>query len=81
MRLPIFAALVSALLFGVSTPVAKVLVAQVPPVALAGLLYLGAGVGLIGLRWARRRGRGLRTPREAPVKGTDWGWMKQKRVN
>ena len=77
MRFPILAALVSALLFGVSTPVAKVLVVQVPPVALAGLLYLGAGVGLLGLRWAIMRvsDRDPGTPREAPVAGTDWGWL------
>jgi drug/metabolite transporter (DMT)-like permease len=40
MRPAILAALTSALLFGASTPLAKVLLAEVPPVALAGLLYL-----------------------------------------
>ena len=75
MRLPIFAALVSALLFGVSTPLAKVLVAQVPPVALAGLLYLGAGVGLLGLRWAMGHVRGPGTPRESAITGADWVWL------
>ena len=47
MRPAILAALVSALLFGASTPVAKVLLEQLPPLALAGNLYLGAGVGLL----------------------------------
>ena len=75
MHRPILAGLVSALLFGVSTPLAKVLVAQVPPVALAGLLYLGAGVGLLVLRFARGRVSGPSTPREAPVAGADWGWL------
>lgn len=46
MRSAILAAIASALLFGASTPLAKVLLAEVPPVALAGLLYLGAGTGL-----------------------------------
>lgn len=36
----------SALLFGISPPLAKLLVSDIPPVALAGLLYLGAFLGL-----------------------------------
>ena len=39
-------ALGSALLFGVSTPLAKLLLGTVDPILLAGLLYLGAGLGL-----------------------------------
>jgi drug/metabolite transporter (DMT)-like permease len=39
-------ALLSAALFGASTPLAKVFVGSIPPLALAGLLYLGSGVGL-----------------------------------
>ena len=54
---PVLAALASAVLFGLSTPLAKVLVAEVPPVALAGLLYLGSGVGLLMWRWWKRRRR------------------------
>lgn len=37
---------VSAALFGISPPLAKLLVKNIPPVALAGLLYLGAFAGL-----------------------------------
>jgi len=40
-------ALLAAALFGASTPFAKTLVGQVVPVALAGLLYLGSGIGLL----------------------------------
>jgi len=36
----------SALLFGASTPLAKLLVGAMSPLALAGLLYLGSGIGL-----------------------------------
>src|SRR5438477_5513865 len=36
----------SAFLFGASTPFAKLLVGSMAPLALAGLLYLGSGVGL-----------------------------------
>ena len=45
------AALGAALLFGVGTPLAKLLLASVNPWLLAGLLYLGSGVGL----WLYRR--------------------------
>ncbi|MES2933567.1 MAG: DMT family transporter [Pseudomonadota bacterium] len=40
-------ALLAAALFGASTPFAKTLVGQVTPVMLAGLLYLGSGLGLL----------------------------------
>lgn len=39
-------ALLAAALFGASTPFAKMLVGQVSPVTLAGMLYLGSGLGL-----------------------------------
>jgi drug/metabolite transporter (DMT)-like permease len=39
-------ALIAAALFGASTPLAKLLVDDVAPVLLAGLLYVGSGVGL-----------------------------------
>ena len=42
----ILAALGAAALFGLSTPIAKPLAAQGPPLLLAGLLYLGSGLGL-----------------------------------
>lgn len=48
-------ALLAAALFGVSTPLAKLLVDDVSPVLLAGLLYLGSGIGLFAWRWLRRR--------------------------
>jgi len=43
-------ALLSAALFGVSTPAAKLLVGSIHPVTLAGLLYCGAGIGVALLR-------------------------------
>lgn len=71
----IAAALVSALLFGISTPLAKILVAGVPPVALAGLLYLGSGIGLLTWRSLRQWASVSAEVREAPLAGADWGWM------
>lgn len=53
-------ALAAALLFGASTPLAKLLVGDIPPLLLAGLLYLGSGLGLsvvLALRRARARAR------------------------
>src|SRR5215831_5998107 len=39
-------ALAAAVLFGASTPLAKTLVGEIPPVLLAGLFYIGSGIGL-----------------------------------
>jgi drug/metabolite transporter (DMT)-like permease len=44
---PACIALGAALLFGASTPAAKLLIGQVQPQLLAGLLYLGSGLGLL----------------------------------
>jgi drug/metabolite transporter (DMT)-like permease len=49
-RAAVLYALISAALFGVSTPAAKVLVGSVHPAVLAGLLYCGAGIGIALLR-------------------------------
>jgi len=49
-RTAVVYALISAALFGVSTPAAKVLVGSIHPVVLAGLLYCGAGIGVAVLR-------------------------------
>ena len=49
-------ALLSAALFGVSTPAAKALLGSIDPIILAGLLYCGAGLGVAVLR---RLGRSM----------------------
>ena len=43
-------ALISAALFGVSTPAAKALLGSINPAILAGLLYCGAGLGVTAMR-------------------------------
>lgn len=67
-------ALMSALLFGLSTPVAKILVGTVPPLLLAGLLYTGSGAGLILLLLGRRMvsspGASFGLPRRR-----EWLWL------
>ena len=49
-RAAVFYALLSAALFGISTPAAKFLLGSVHPAVLAGLLYCGAGIGIAALR-------------------------------
>ena len=49
-------ALLAAALFGASTPFAKLLLGEVSPWLLAGLLYLGSGFGLVLVRLLRDRG-------------------------
>jgi len=66
-------ALASAALFGASTPLAKLLVGAMSPVLLAGLLYLGSGIGLLGWWWLRRRlGR---EAQEAALVRRDIPWL------
>lgn len=45
-KLPVVYALLAALCYGISMPVAKILLADMPPVFMAALLYLGAGAGM-----------------------------------
>jgi drug/metabolite transporter (DMT)-like permease len=55
----------AAVLFGLSTPLAKLLLPSSGTFMLAGLLYLGAGIGLTVIAPLRRAGR------EAPLRGND----------
>jgi drug/metabolite transporter (DMT)-like permease len=64
-------ALLAAVLFGAGTPLAKVLLADLTPLLLAGLLYLGSGVGLTALR-ILRRWRGEPT---TGLKAADLPWL------
>ncbi|WP_211441353.1 DMT family transporter [Collimonas humicola] len=67
-------ALLAAAFFGASTPFAKLLVGQVPPVMLAALLYLGSGVGLslwYGLRRLRAGSQGAADG----LRKTDLPWL------
>ncbi|HET6969739.1 MAG TPA: DMT family transporter [Phenylobacterium sp.] len=67
-------ALASAALFGASTPLAKLLLgAGVDPWLLAGLLYLGSGVGLSTVLLIRRATG--RANAEAPLRRADAPWL------
>jgi len=67
-------ALASALLFGASTPLAKILLGEgLDPLLLAGILYLGSGAGLGLVLLIRGR---ISTPSlEAPLRRADLPWL------
>ena len=61
--------LLAAALFGLSTPISKRLLVDMPPQLLAGLLYIGAGLGLTLYRGVRP------STREAPLRRADTSRM------
>ncbi len=63
-------ALLAAALFGASTPFAKLLLGDMPPVLLAGLLYLGSGIGLTLIRLVRDRGW-----QSSGLLSAEWPWL------
>lgn len=67
-------ALAAASLFGASAPFAKLLLAEIHPVLLASLLYLGSGLGLLFYRFALRVGRNAPNI-EAKISKTDMPWL------
>ncbi|MFG1463454.1 DMT family transporter [Xanthobacter sp. DSM 24535] len=65
--------LLSAGLFGASTPFAKLLLGAIDPWLMAGLLYIGAGAGLAAIHGFRAA---LRLPAvEAPLRRADMPWL------
>ena len=63
-------ALLAAALFGASTPFAKLLVGEMHTVLLAGLLYLGSGIGLTLVRLVRDRGW-----KPSGLAPSEWPWL------
>lgn len=63
-------AIAAAVLFGASTPLTKLLVGDVSPVLLDGLLYLGSGVGLGLFRMLRDRGW-----KPSGIQAREWPWL------
>lgn len=63
-------ALLAAVLFGASTPVAKILTGEMHPVLLAGLLYLGSGLGLTLARLIRDGGL-----EPSGLVNAEWRWF------
>ncbi len=48
-HLAVFQAILAAALFGISAPISKLLLEKIPPMLMASLLYLGAGIGMLFL--------------------------------
>jgi drug/metabolite transporter (DMT)-like permease len=71
----ILCALASAALFGVSTPAAKVLVGAIHPIVLAGLLYCGAGIGVVILRRVVSNLAMAPDAREARLSRLEYRWL------
>src|SRR6202789_1430695 len=69
----VIAALVASLLFGVTTPLAKQLLASTTPLLIAGLLYLGSGVGVSLLRIIQERGWAA-----SGLRAADWPWVARR---
>ncbi|MEK6534294.1 MAG: EamA family transporter [Planctomycetota bacterium] len=71
---PLIYIFISAALFGISPPLAKLLVKNIPPVALAGFLYFGAFAGL-SLYSIMRRIVSTENIRSANLKKGDFPWL------
>jgi drug/metabolite transporter (DMT)-like permease len=69
----VWAAMGAAVLFGLSTPVAKILIADISPLLLAGLLYTGSGLGLALLLAVRA----ITVGRASIIwpRGASWFWL------
>src|SRR5581483_6151805 len=74
-RHAVLLALLSAALFGVSTPAAKALLGSVDPTILAGLLYCGAGAGVAILRRVGRSIVSSPDAREVALGRKDMPWL------
>lgn len=65
-----FKALIAAILFGASTPFAKILLGNVEPIPLAGLLYLGCGLTLLIFKLFQNN-----KSKETQLEKSDYLWL------
>lgn len=68
----ILQALLAALFFGASAPIAKLLLGDVPPVLMAAFLYLGSGTGISLIKLYQRL---TNNQKEAGIRRPDVGWL------
>ena len=74
-RTAVLYALASAALFGASTPAAKLLLGEIDPFVLAGLLYCGAGLGVSILRRLAPTIMGEPSAPQAALNRNDVPWL------
>ncbi|CAD6559343.1 DMT family transporter [Paraburkholderia metrosideri] len=76
---PVLTALVAAALFGAATPLAKALLGTISPFMVAGLFYLGSGIGLGAVIVARRFGafgnRQATHQSGQRIQRAEWPWL------
>src|ERR1051326_616282 len=68
----ILQALLAALFFGASAPIAKLLLGDVPPILMAAFLYLGSGTGISLIKLYQRM---TAKQKEAGIKPPDVKWL------
>jgi drug/metabolite transporter (DMT)-like permease len=66
--------ILAALAFAASVPANKLLLADVAPLALSGVLYLSAGALCAGLAWLPR-GTRVAVTAGSSLRGAEWGWL------
>jgi drug/metabolite transporter (DMT)-like permease len=71
---PTLEAILAAALFGMSAPLAKLLLGEIEPIPLAAFLYLGSGLGLVLLKIGRRLLMRA-SDGEAPIRRPDIRWL------
>ena len=74
-RNPFIYIVFSAVLFGISVPSSKLLLGEVKPIPLAGLLYLGAFAGLAVISLAERASTRVRSEKVPPLERRDIPWL------
>ena len=68
----ILQALLAALFFGASAPIAKLLLGDVPPILMAAFLYLGSGTGITLVKLVQHVSA---KQTEAGIKSPDMKWL------
>lgn len=72
---PYLNVIASAVLFGLSTPLSKLLLEDLSPLALAGLLYLGASLGLTLYSIGQKSFFKNKEDPSPPLRKHDWPWL------
>lgn len=72
--IPVFQAILASILFGISAPLSKLLLADVEPIPLTAFLYLGSGLGA-AIAILAQRAFHQRTQMEAKLSKTDIPWL------